>query len=1010
MNINRSSLARFSLRLWIFFTAISLRAETPRWIWHDNHGAKPADGEVRFFRKTFALKGNIEKAVLACAADDELRIYINGREVMEAKGCAHATYADVTKDLKPGENVIAIRGTNDSGPAAIMAKLDITITKWQSETMVTDRDWVSSTNTAKGWMQAGFSEAGWTKAVSLGKVGVQPWGNPLAPRQATPAKQLTVAPGFKVELLRSAQPWEGSWICMTIDAKGRLIISPQQGKGNLLRVTLTRRGKVDKVETIDQPVGGAMGLLYAFDSLYLNGDGPEGRGLYRLHYNPQTDRFDSVELLKLIENSGGEHGSHAIVLGPDQHLYIVSGNFTHVPSFISPESPHKNYAEDQLLPRAEDGNGFGIGVKPPGGFLLRTDKDGKEWELVCAGMRNTYDVAFNTDGELFGFDSDMEWDWGLPWYRPIRFCHLVSGGDYGFREGSGKWPKYYPDSLPSAADVGIGSPTGLKFGTDSKFPDKYKKALFALDWTYGRIFAAYFTPHGATYDASFETILKGKPLNLTDLEFGKDGAMYFITGGRGIQSGLYRLSYTGRKLKPETNGPTSEVLATAAKARELRHELEAFHGKENSNAVDFAWPHLASDDRWIRYAARIAIESQPVAQWQDRALAETNANAALTALLALARCGSNDTQLPLLRALAQFPPAQLDEEQRLAKLRVIELSLIRQGRPKAEVSEVLSERLDSYYPSRNEWINRELSQLLIYLEAPDVVEKTLALLDAAPTQEEQIHYILHLRTLEKGWTLAQREHYFKWFNQLKVEEEKGPEPKHPPELLKWFADAGRDYSDGASFPKFIASFKRNAEETLTDDERTALGPILGDNKPEAAKVPAVQRKFVSDWKMSDLEPLLGQVTKGRSFATGKEVFTAAQCIVCHRFGKDGGSVGPELTAVSSRYGHRDILESIIEPSKVISEQYINTTIIKKDGDDVTGRVVAEDDKKLTVVVNPLDQTKVEVLKSEIQSRTPSKVSPMPQGLVNNFTQDEILDLIAYMESSGKESAAAFEKK
>ncbi len=154
-----------------------------------------------------------------------------------------------------------------------------------------------------------------------------------------------------------------------------------------------------------------------------------------------------------------------------------------------------------------------------------------------------YDIAFNRDGELFGFESDAECDWGLPWYRPIRVLHLVSGGEYGFREGTGKWPAYYEDSLPPVVDVGVGSPTGIKFGDRSNFPEKYKKALFALDWSYGRIFAVHLTAYGSSYRGTVETFLTGKPLNVTDLEFGADGAMYFITGGRGTAAGLYRVSY-----------------------------------------------------------------------------------------------------------------------------------------------------------------------------------------------------------------------------------------------------------------------------------------------------------------------------------------------------------------------------------------------------------------------------------------------------------------------------------
>jgi putative heme-binding domain-containing protein len=1001
-----------------------LRAETPDWIWHDNHGAQPADGEVRYFRKTFTVEGQPKKAILAVASDDEARVYVNGQRVLESKSWQKATRDDVAKRLHPGENLIAVRGKNNQGAAAVIVSLDIDLANEQKQSVITDTSWISTADAGDGWFKNDFAAKDWTKAVSLGKLGVEPWGDALSPAVATRAESLTVLPGFKAELIRSAEPGEGSWVSMTIDDKGRLIISPQEGTGNMLRVTLTPGGQVKNIERIDQPVGSAMGLLYAFDSLYVNGKGPDGLGLYRLRHH--GDKYDSLLLLKKIENAGGEHGSHAVVLGPDKHLYIVSGNFTKVPDDISPNSPHRNYAEDQLLPRANDGNGFGNGIQPPGGFVLRLDKDGKNCELFCAGMRNTYDFAFDTDGEMFGFDSDMEWDWGLPFYRPIRICHLVSAGDYGFREGSGKWPKYYPDSLPSTVDVGIGSPTGLKFGTQSNYPEKYKEALYALDWSYGRIFAVHFTPNGASYDATFETFLKGKPLNLTDVEFGKDGAMYFTTGGRGTQSGLYRVSYVGPKQPADESGPSHEELHAAAKARELRHKLERFHGKTDPGAINFAWPHLDSPDRFIRYAARIAIESQPVAQWQSRALSETRTNAGLTALLALARCGGKETQSDLLHALAKFPLDGLSEAQQLEKLRVIELSFIRQGHPSPELAKMAIEKLDRHYPAKSQWLNRELCELLIYLQAPDVVEKTLALLDAAPTQEEQIHYILHLRTLTNGWTMEQRKHYFSWFNRDQPgdlgdptypkgsgyypwSKRKGEVPQHSAELMKWFKDAERDYGDGSSFPKFLAGFRKDAVATLNDDQRAELAPLIAEKKDEPAK-PAVEHKFVKEWKMEDLQPALDEVSKGRSFAKGKEAFTAAQCILCHRFGNEGGGTGPDLTAVSSRFTRRDILESIVDPSKVVSEQYQNTIFTLKNGDDVTGRVAEENDQKMVVVTDPLKQTKVDVLKSDVQKRQLSKLSPMPEGLANNLTREEILDLLAYLESGGKESAAVFQKK
>lgn len=837
------------------------------------------------------------------------------------------------------------------------------------------------------------------------------------------APQLTVLPGFKAEMIHASEKDEGSWICMTADPQGRLIIAQQGGVSNMLRVTLTPAGQVGKIEKIALPVGSAMGLLYAFDSLYLNGFGPDGFGLYRLHDNRQSDQYDGVKLIRKLDGeAGSEHGAHGIVLGPDGRLYMVCGNCTLAPKETAAGSPFKNFGQDLLLPPDDDSLGFCVTIKPPEGFILRTDAEGAKWELLAGGLRNVYDIAFNTQGELFGFDSDAECDWGLPWYRPIRFVHLVSGGEYGFREGTGKWPSWYADSLPPVVNVGLGSPTGLKFGTRSRFPDKYKKALFALDWSYGRIVALHLTPAGAGYRGRYEIFLKGTPLSLTSLDFGRDGAMYFITGGRGTEAALYRVSYTGG----ETAEASPKEPKAAARARQLRHKLEAFQEKANPKAVGFLWRYLDSDDLFIRFAARVALESQPTAQWTGRALSEKRPKAALTALLALARCGGKETQAPLLRALARFPLGQLSEEEQLAKLRVLELSFIRQGKPEPALAAAPREELDGRYPSPSERVNYELSELLIYLEAPAVVAKTLALLDAAPTQEEQVHYVFILRTVKSGWTLEERKHYFSWFNQEHAGETSaptfltgpryfpwshrtGPAPQPSAELVRWFNEAGREYGDGCTVPAYLVNFKKEAIATLTEAERAELAPWIAESRKEEAG-PVVQRKFVKQWTMPDMEPELGQLANGRSLDRGREIFTSDSCIVCHRFGNHGGSVGPDLTAVASRYGSRDILESILLPSKVINEQYQNINLILRDGDVVAGRILHEDAQKLVVRSDPMAGTTMEIPAAAVVSRRVSKISPMPEGLVNNLTREEILDLIAYLQSGGKPAMASLQKK
>jgi putative heme-binding domain-containing protein len=832
---------------------------------------------------------------------------------------------------------------------------------------------------------------------------------PREKRDATPADALQTLPGFKVELLHSADPaTEGSWINMCKDNKGRLIIAGQRGQP-ILRVTL-KDGRVASIDRLNLGISEAMGLLYAFDSLYVNGAGPGGGyGLYRCRDTRGTDQFDEVKFLKNF-GAGGEHGAHAVALGPDHKIYVICGNHTDVPSGMSPESPHRNYKEDLLLPRQWDGNGHAAGRLAPGGYVLRTDPEGKSWEIVLAGFRNAYDFAFNADGELFTFDSDMEWDWGMSWYRPIRVNHCTSASEFGWRSGTGKWPDYYLDSLPAVVNVGIGSPTGITNGIGAKFPAKYQKAIYILDWTYGRLLAVHLTPQGSSYTATFENLvaprgLKGdgpkKPLNLTDAVIGDDGALYFVTGGRNTAAGLYRVSYVGS----EPTTPANLHDEVGAKERKLRHEIEAFHGKKHPKAVETAWPQLRSEDRHLRYAARVAIESQPAAEWKGLALAEKEPTAALTALAALARSTPRETQPELLAALERFPLDRLTPAQQLDKLRVLALSFIRQGKPSVEAARKLIAELDSLYPNKSELLNRELAQVLIYLEAPRVAEKSLKLMANAKTQEDQMHYLFHLRTLPIGWwTLDQRKEYFSYYVKPR---KKLP---HPAYLVQWFTDAGRPYGDGASFENFLKNFFKEATSNLSAAERKELAGLLDSiDKTNITTYDIKPRPVVKNWKMADLTPLLDRVERGRNFNSGKEAYLVGQCIKCHRIGMEGGTVGPDLTAISSRFGRRDILESILEPSKVVSEQYQNIIVTTKSGKVVTGRLMDENSERISIQPDPLAPERVTIKLADIDTREPSKVSPMPENLVDGLTLDEILDLIAYLESGGQKGYRSFQR-
>lgn len=821
-------------------------------------------------------------------------------------------------------------------------------------------------------------------------------------KMINPAGPLKAPKGFNVELLYTVPKDEqGSWVNMTTDPRGRLIVSDQYGA--LYRVTPQALGDKTgqcKIEPIDVPLGEAHGLLWAFDSLYVvvNKGKKYDSGLYRVQDTNNDDKLDSVELLRKIQG-GGEHGPHAVVLAPDgKSLYLVAGNNTRVPETTS--SVMKGiWGEDNLLPRMVDGSGFMADEKAPGGFVCRLSPDGKQCELFAMGFRNPFDIAFNTDGELFTYDSDMEWDVSTPWYRPTRVLHVTSGGDYGYRNGAGKWPPYYIDSLPAVADVGPGSPTGMTFGYGAKFPSKYQQALYCCDWSYGKLYALHLKPKGATYGGELEEFISGTPLALTDIVINpKDGAMYFLVGGRRTQSGLYRVTYSGE----EATTPAVPTVDLAAKeARELRHEAEALQGKTDAAGLDTLLPLLSHSDRFIRFAARVGVEYRDPESWLTRedGAGPANPEGVLQEILAavhvLARDPAHrksDYKDPdpeyceeFLEVLVGLDFAKLSLSEQLDLLRVLQVTLCRFPRPNDRQIKELTEHFNPLYPSKIRELNVELVQLLTFLEAPETAAKTVALLKQAPSQEEQIEYGRALRVLKTGWTPELRKTYFEW-------------------LAK--ADG---YKGGNSFRGFMRNIRRDAVANLSDSDKAALGDLV-EAKPDAVAAPAgPPRPVVKEYALAELSKMLEPELKGRDYERGRSLFAVAKCFACHRFNNEGGGLGPDLSGLAGRFNKKDLLESIVEPSKEISDQYEAITIITNDGRVITGRIAnlnGDDIQINTDMLSP--NTMPHVKRQEIEEITKSKVSMMPEGLLNTLNESEVLDLMAYLLSRGDRGHAMFQ--
>ncbi len=965
-------------------------AAVPQWIWSPGGGKTD---QVIYLRKEFAAKPG-QTVRMAATCDNEMEVYFNGKKVGQSTEWTNEKVMDLSKAVVSGNNVLAVKAKNQgAGSAGFVAKIEFKEAGKSAE-IVSDTSWKFSEKEVAGWQGPKLAGPSWGAAEVIAPAGGGPWGATVKadsldqslaarPAEATPISALKVKEGFKVELLYSVPLAEqGSWVAMCFDDKGRIIASDQYGK--LYRITPPAVGTTGEVKVEEIPVnlGEAQGLTYAFGALYVVTNSDRfPRGLYKVTDTNRDDVLDKVEQLRAFTNEGGEHGPHAVLPGPDgESLYVVSGNQTPMPK-MDESRVARHWQEDNLLPPMM-GHGFMAGVKAPGGWIAKTDKDGKKWELIASGFRNEYDAAFNKDGELFTYDADMEWDFSLPFYRPTRVCDVVSGAEFGWRAISKKWPVRWEDSVPPTVNIGPGSPTGVTFGYGAKFPQKYQDAFYIADWSYGKMYAVHLKPQGAGYGAEFEEFITGTPLPVTDMQISpKDGAMYFTIGGRRVQGGLYRVTATAGK----TPGP----VAAKPPLLDLRRKLESFHGKKDPQAVSVAWPCLSHEDRLIRFAARTAIEHQPVESWKDKALTEKNPRAALHALMALIRSGNGDKSLlaPVLVALDKIEFAKLPPEDRYVWIRDYMLAFSRLGEPDATTREALAAKISPIFPTKEPLLDVDFCELLAYLGDAAFLPKAIAILESAPTQEEQISYAQNLRFLKNGWTPELRERYF-----------------------KWICMRAPTYKGGAGFGAFMKNIREDALRSVPEDAKAALQPIL-DAKPDV-KTPQftyTARDVVKNWTVADIDPLLAVgLEGGRNFENGRNLFGVVACFSCHRFGSEGGAIGPDLTSVAGKYSPRDLLTNIIEPSKEISDQYGQIEITMTDGNKKYGRIMNLSGDTIMLNVNMMDPNAIEnVDRSKIKSMEQSKTSMMPPGLLNTCSDKDILDLLAYLLSKGNKDDQLF---
>ncbi|MDE2924708.1 MAG: hypothetical protein OYL92_05230 [Acidobacteriota bacterium] len=919
--------------------------------------------------------------------------------------------------------------------------------------------------------------------------------------------------GFAVEPAAAAGLF-GSVVNMTFDAAGRPLLA-LEGEGLALLEDADGDGVYDRRIDFAPQVDTAHGLYVMGPGdllVHANGRGRlaeaagvEGRpgrsdsvedtGLYRLRDTDGDDRVDAVEQIAPANGRIQEHGPHTIARGPDGALYVLYGNYSSPEVGLAPTSPLRELQEDQLLAPILDPRGHANSLRAPGGTIYRLDLESNVWERLSGGLRNPFDLAIGAAGEIFAYEADMEWDRGLPWFRPTRVVHLIPAGDYGWRTGSGKIAFHEIDTLPGVVDLGRGSPVGVAFYHHHAYPDRYRGAYFMGDWSRGRIRVLFPERTGATWTGDAHDFVLGEPLNVTDLDVGPDGSLYFATGGRGTSGGLYRVTYerageavaaTGAEAAVRQPMPRSgwgrEAIGRARgeaganweaelwaivrdagrepidriRALELlqvhgpRPTLEETAALLNSDAALVraaaaallgAYPFtdvqgvlrtalgdvdplvarraaealvrsgleprtrnievatsealhalLDHEDRFLRYAAREAIQRVPHGYWFDQSVMsspEQSPRGFFEAMLAMIYSLEHKIEYNfLIGGLGRVARADLDLEAELDFLRVVEIAFIRDPVPDApgrqEARAGLGQALLGRYPHTDDRVNRQLERLLAYLQPDGALARMVARLEEDRPAEERIHTAYCLRAMDEDWT-----------------------PELRTRVVAWFDDA-REFRGAASMEGYIDAIWNGVLDRFPEEERLAAEARLEDQRAERARRAAAlvtevegDRQGGSDLAQMSFEELAEYLEydvmayERYNPEQGERVFHRARCSACHVFGDIGRGGGPDLSTVVKRFRRGEVLESIMFPSRVISDQYQAVDVELDDGGLHSGMVVEDTAERLTLINANGDRLDLD--KARIRSREPSALSIMPEGLLDTMTLSDLASLIRFLD-------------
>lgn len=746
-------------------------------------------------------------------------------------------------------------------------------------------------------------------------------------------------------------------ICsMAIHPAGHVIVS---GPGYIkILIDTNNDNQTDKVINFTPRISGFMhGMLFDGNALICT----DGARVYKYTDENQDLIADGPPktLFELSKRSSGEHAAHGIVKGADGWYYMTCGNSTGVSSkhITEPDSPIKD---------------------PVAGCILKFSPDGKKRSVVAHGFRNAYDLAFNSQGHLFTYDSDNERDHHLPWYKPSRLFDVTYGGHHGWMlpgwQKSWNRPAYFPDVNPGLVDTGRGSPVGVLVYEHHAWPKKYQNNVYFACWTMGRIYHHPLTLHNGSYKTGPPQIFISAKGNHgfapVDIVVGKQGEMYIAAGGRGTRGTVYKVQHLNPNKEAPDTVPTaipadhklprnrtikspltinSESYQQLSQIRNIQQQLGDIKINNTKHDID------------VGYTANTPNNFTP----QQRKVSTTT-------LLKLIQSPPRHVRLEAARTLAMLKIKTPQATQLILNQITIKSHptddihyLMSLAQLNAKYSPAQQKHLATAFTSLN--LKNDQHQLITDRNWPNRVAE---IYDAIAQHNPALHNLLiqHPNFGHPAHTL--------FFKQL-------PNPLTTQAKIKIINTALKQPPENLWSIQLVNLAESLPNEHLTSEIQNRINAAKPKVNPQAVPIPW------SKWKtrLAKVNWDTGNPTRGQ------QVFTQTACAACHSGNQRSG---PSLKGITQRFNKTDLFHHIVEPNLALSETYSAEQITLKDGTVYIGVPVY---KSTTSTILDIGYGQTARIQGHlIQNRQPANHSPMPPALLDSATPQQLADLYAYLKT------------